>query len=217
MVRLGSTIVLAALLAGAAFAANPHDPQKRFTAADQAWARKLVVTRADLTGTGWTAQKSTDDSTTCRSFNPDESDLVETGERQSLEFTRGGSFVMSTAAIFANASQARAMWNREMRPQLLDCLAEGLKGTSTGDATVKITARGPLSFPKLAERTAAFRVHLAFNVQGIKFGAELHIICLGRGRANLALMTMSPGKPLSPLPAGLERTLAARLAQRLRG
>src|SRR5207244_9464660 len=100
------------------------------------------------------------------------------------------------------ALQALAMGTHEIKSHLLDCLAEGLNGTSTPNATVKITARGPFSFPKLAERTAAFRVHLAFNVQGIKFGAELHIVCLGRGRANLALMSLSPGKPLTALPAG---------------
>ena len=30
-------------------------------------------------------------------------------------------------------------------------------------------------------------------------------------------MTFSPGKPLTPLPAALDRTLAAKLASRLHG
>jgi len=214
--RLGLAIVLGAVAAGAASAANPHDPQKRFNAADQAWARRLVITGADLPGHGWTGQKSTDNST-CRSFNPDESDLVETGERESLDFMRGGSFVASTAAVFISSADAQRSWNREVKPQVLECLAEGLNDVSTSGATVKIVSSGRLGFPKLAPRTAAFRVRLAFDVQGLKFGADLHFICLGRGRANLALVTMSPGRPLTPLPAGLERTLASRLAQRLRG
>ncbi|TMK33501.1 MAG: hypothetical protein E6G64_03905 [Actinobacteria bacterium] len=217
MRRLCSTIVLAALFAGAAFAANPHDPQKRFTAADQAWARTLLLQRADLPGAGWTSKKSTGDNSTCKSFNPDESKLVETGEQQSREFSRGGGFVTSMAAIFKTTKDAETGWNLEAKTQILDCLAEALGQTSTGSATVKIAARGRLAFPHVAQRTAAFYVRLAFNVQGIKFNADLHFILLGRGRANLALMSLSPGKPLTPLPAGLDRSLAATLARRLSG
>src|SRR2546425_11698339 len=152
MRRLCSTIVLAALFAGAAFAANPHDPQKRFTAADQAWARTLLLQRADLPGAGWTSKKSTGDNSTCKSFNPDESKLVETGEQQSREFSRGGGFVTSMAAIFKTTKDAENGWNLEAKTQILDCLAEALGQTSTGSATVKIAARGKLAFPHVAQR-----------------------------------------------------------------
>jgi hypothetical protein len=215
--RLIATIAFAGLVTGVALAANPHDPQKRFTAADQAYARSLVLKRADLPGTGWKGEKSTDDSSTCKSFNPDESKLVETGEQESLEFTRSGGFVTSMAAVFRTKKDAETSWNLEVKPQVLNCLAEGLAQTSTGGATVKIASRGKLAFPHLAPRTAAFYVRLAFNVQGIKFAADLHFVCLGSGRANLAMMTLSPGKPLTPLPAGLDRKLAAKLASRLHG
>jgi len=213
--RLVITLVLAAAVAGTAAAANPHDPQKRYTAADQALAAKLVLKRADLPATGWKGTKSTDENSMCRSFNPDESKLVETGKKDSLEFTRNGGFVTSMAAIFRTAKDAQTGWNLEVKPQILNCLAEGLGQASTSGAIVKITSRGRLAFPHLAPRTAAFFVRLAFNVQGIKFAADLHFICLGRDRANLALMTLSPGKPLTPLPAGIDRTLATKLAHRL--
>ena len=215
--RLTTAIALGAVVTGAARAANPHDPQKRFTAADQAYARTLVLKRADLPGAGWKGTKSTDDTSTCKSFNPDESKLVETGKQESLEFTRGGAFVTSLAAIFRTKQDAVMGWNLEVKPKILDCLAESLAQTSTGSSTVRIASRGRLAFPHLAPRTAAFYVRLAFNVQGIRFGADLHFVCLGSGRANLALMTLSPGKPLTPLPAGLDRKLATKLASRLHG
>ena len=125
--------------------------------------------------------------------------------------------VTSLAAIFRTKKDAETSWNFEAKPQVLNCLAEGLAQTSTGGATVKITSRGKLAFPHVAPRTAAFFVRLAFNVQGIRFNADLHFVCLGSGRANLAVMTFSPGKPLTPLPAALDRTLAAKLASRLHG
>jgi hypothetical protein len=213
--RLPLVLAAAGVVAGAALAASPHDPQKKFTSGDQAWARTLLVKRADLPGAGWKSQTSTGDNSTCKSFNPDESRLVETGEQDSPEFTRVGGFVSSTAAIFRTAQDAQAGWNLEVRPQILDCLAEGLDQTSTGNATIRIVSRGKLKYPHVAPRTAAFFVRLAFNVQGIKFSADLRVVCLGKGRANLALITMSPGQPLMPLPAGLDRRLASKLAQRL--
>jgi len=214
--RLAIALLLAVALAGTAAAANPHDPQKRFTAADQAWARTLLLKRADLAGTGWKSTTSSGNKSTCRSFNPDESKLVETGEQESPEFTRNGGFVTSMAAIFKTEKDAQTGWDLEAKVKILDCLAEGLDQTGTG-GTVKIAARGKLAFPHLAPRTAAFYVRLAFNVQGIKFNADLHFVLLGKGRANLAMMTLSPGKPLTPLPSGIDRKLATKLAQRLRG
>ena len=214
LARFATVVVLTAVVAGAALAANPHDPQKRFTSADQARARTLLVRRSDLSGAGWRWQVSPDDAT-CRSFNPNESDLVETGERESPEFNRNGSFVASMAAVFRSSAHAQSAWDREMKMHLLDCLAEGLDQTSTSGATIRIVSKGKLAYPHLAPRTAAFYVRLAFNVQGIKFNADLRVVCLGKGRANLALMTLSPGQPLMPLPAGLDRRLATKLAQRL--
>jgi hypothetical protein len=215
LVRLAVVTFFASALAGAALAANPHDPQKRFTSADQAWAKKMLVRRADLPGVGWKSQRSTGDDSTCNSFNPDESKLVETGEQDSPEFTRVGGFVTSTAAIFKTSKDAQTAWNLEVKPKILDCLAEGLNQVSTSGAAVRIVSRGTLAYPHVAPRTAAFVVRLAFNVQGVKFNADLRVVCLGKGRANLALMTLSPGSPLMPLPAGLDRKLATKLAGRL--
>jgi hypothetical protein len=215
LARLAIAIGIAGAVAGAALAASPHDPQKRFTSADQARARTLLVKRADLPGVGWKSQRSTGDDSTCKSFNPDESKLVETGEQDSPEFTRVGGFVTSTAAIFKTTKDAQTAWNLEVKPKILDCLAEGLNQASTSGAAIRIVSRGTLAYPHLAPRTAAYFVRLAFNVHGVKFNADLRVVCLGKGRANVALMTLSPGSPLMPLPAGLDRKLATKLAGRL--
>ena len=136
--RLAIAIAVAVVLAGTAVAANPHDPQKRFTSADQAYARTLLLKRSDLPGAGWQGTKSGGDSSTCNSFDPDESKLVETGEQESLEFTRKGAFVASMAAIFRTKKDAGTSWNFEAKPQVLNCLAEGLAQTSTGGATFTV-------------------------------------------------------------------------------
>ena len=80
---------------------------------------------------------------------------------------------------------------------------------------VTILARGRLAFPQLAPRTTAFRVLVRYDVQRFRIPAVLDVVLLGSGRVNAALVLQSPGAPLQPLPAGLERALAARLAERL--
>src|SRR5262249_8243566 len=188
LARIAICLAATGVLAGAALAANPHDPQKHFTSADQAWARRLLVKRADLPGVGWKSQRSPSDNRPCNSVNPDESKLVETGEQEAPEFTRVGGFVSSTAGIFRTAGDAQTSWNLEVKPKILDCIAEGLNQGSTGGATIRIVKRGTLGYPHLAPRTAAFFVRLAFDVQGIKLDADLRVVCLGRGRANVALI-----------------------------
>src|SRR5262249_503642 len=118
LVRVVVATIVASALAGAALAANPNDPQKHFTSADQALARRLLVKRADLPGVGWKSQRSTGDNSTCKAFNPDESKLIETGEQESPEFTRVGGFVSSTAGIFRTAGDAQTSSNLQLNPHI---------------------------------------------------------------------------------------------------
>jgi hypothetical protein len=202
--------------AGTAFAANnPHDPQKRFTAADQAWAKRISIGPADLPGGGWKATRTNDDSNTCKAFNPDESHLVETGERQSPDYTRGGGFVASGSTVYRSAGDAQTAWNLEVKPAMLACLDEGFKQAAASGMRVTILSRARLPFPQLAPRTAAFRVRVRYDVQNLRIPASLDVVVLGGGRVDAGLFLQSPGSPLQPLPSGLERTLAARLAARL--
>ena len=213
--RTAAAAVVALLAAvGTAAAANPHDPQKRFNPADQARAKRISIVRADLPGAGWKATKSADDSSTCKAFNPDESSLVETGESHSPDYSRAGGFVTSAASVYRTAADAQTSWNLEVKPAMLACFEEGFRSAGSG-VRVTILSRGRLAFPHLATRSAAFRVRVRYDVQSLHIPATLDVILLGAGRADAALFLQSPGPPLQPLPNGLERTLAARLAQRL--
>lgn len=215
--QIVAVLVVSLAVAGTALAANPHDPQKRFNAADQALARRVSIGRADLPGGGWKATKASSDSSTCKSFNPDESSLVETGERQSPEYTRGGGFVAAASSVYRTAADAQTSWNLEARPAMLGCLDEGFKQASASGMRVTILSRGRLAFPRLAPRTAAFRVRVRYEVQSLRIPATLDVILLGRDRVDAALFLQSAGAPLQPLPAGLEQALARRLAARLSG
>lgn len=208
-------VVLLTAVGTAAGAPNPHDPQKRFTTADQAWAKRASIVRDDLPGGGWKATKASNDSATCRSFNPDESKLVETGERLSPDYSRAGGLVASASSVYRSAADAQASWNLEAKPAILTCFDQAFAQARASGMRVTILARGRLAFPQLAPRTTAFRVLVRYDVQRFRIPAVLDVVLLGSGRVNAALVLQSPGAPLQPLPAGLERALAARLAERL--
>lgn len=215
--RLALALLLSLAAAGTALAANPHDPQRRYNAADQALAKRVSIRASDLPGAGWKATKASNGSSTCKAFNPDESRLVETGERKSPDFTRAGGFVASASSVYRSAADAQASWNLEVKPAMLSCLGEGFKQAAASGMRVTILSKGRLAFPRLAPRTAAFRVRVRYEIQSLRIPANLDVILLGPDRVDAALFLQSAGAPLQPLPAGLEQMLAQRLAARLSG
>src|SRR5690348_12678169 len=84
------------------------DPQKAHTPADMAKARSIAIRRADLPAGTWKAEKSSSDDSSlrCPGFEPDMSDLVETGTADSPDFTneQTGAYISSTAGIFKSTA-----------------------------------------------------------------------------------------------------------------
>ena len=195
-------VVLLTAVGTAAGGANPHDPQKRFTTADQAWAKRASIVRDDLPGGGWKATKASNDSATCRSFNPDESKLIETGERLSPDYSRAGGLVASASSVYRSASDAQASWKLETKPAILACFDEGFKQASASGMRVTILARGRLAFPQLAPRTTAFRVLVRYDVQRFRIPAVLDVVLLGSGRVNAAARPAVAGRAAPATPGG---------------
>ena len=203
-------LAAAGLSAGAAVAAT-GDPVEQHTRADMAKARASMLRLSDL-GTGWKAVtvKGEPD---CRSFHPDESDLVETGAANRL-FGAGGSRVGSSAVLYRTTKQALASWRRTVKAAELNCALEGLRSSLPAGARATTVRLGRLAFPSLAPRTAAFR--MVTRVTGLPQGSILlytDVIVLGRGRTIAGLLTGNPG---SPVPVTAERNLAAIVALRMR-
>ena len=198
---------------GAALAAN-GEPQKHHTPGDMAKARSVVLHRSDL-GAGWTATPSTSSSGStprCKSFHPDESDLVETGTADSPDLQQGFRFVSSAAGVFKTAAQAQASWDRIVRPGLLTCLGSIFdQGASSAKITTKILAKGRLPFPRLARRTAAYRLAFSTENQGVTLKGALDLILLGSGRVDALMISVSFGAP----PIADEKRLAGIIAARL--
>jgi hypothetical protein len=219
MVRtMRRTPLLAALAAAlvvvsSALAVN-GEPQKRFTKADQARARSILLTSADV-GAGWlpaSPSGSPSADPRCPGWQPDESDLTETGESDRNFQQVTGAVLSSYAAIYKNAAQARASWDRGVKPGMLKCLSAMLEKLSTGTLNVRTVQSGTLPFPHLAPRTAAYRlvVEMKAGVQAIRVYVD--IVFLTDHRAQGALMAMAVRRPFSP---SFEKHLAGLMARRM--
>ncbi len=217
MLRTLFVVISAGLIvAGTALAG---DPQQKHTAADMAKARSIGFVRSDFPA-GWTAKPSTPttgaDSSTCKDFDPDQSDLVETGKVDSAEFTApdGVSQVASSVGIFRTLAQAKTSWSRVVRPTMLRCFSDLITQISPKDSTVAELAKGTLAFPKVAARTAAYRLVLSVTAKGATTSVNLYVdlVLLGAGRVNVATIMFSVTKPY---PAAFEQKLAAAIAHRL--
>ncbi len=213
--KLTIALLVAAVLAGTALAG---DPQQKHTAADMAKAKSIGFVRSDFP-VGWIAKPTTPssgaDSSTCKDFDPDQSDLVETGKVDSAEFTApdGVSQVASSVGVFKTVAQAKTSWSRVVRPAMLQCLSDLITQISPKDSTVAELAKGSLAFPKVAPRTAAYRLVASVTAKGATTSVNLYfdLVLLGSGRANVATIMFSLTKPY---PAAFERKLATAIAHR---
>jgi hypothetical protein len=218
--RLGVTLLCAGVVAGAALAAggNPRDPQRQHTPADQAWATAIRIHRADLGAGDWRVEQAGGSNAGapegCR--DPNFSDLIETGKAENPDFSRGGSFVGSGAAIFLTEAQAATAWNRLAARSLTRCVVEAFQKAVAGSGVrMRVVANGPVRMPKLAPHFAASRVRFAFSGPGPKVQGRFGFYLYGQGRATALLMVASFGKPMQPIPESFERHLAEVVARRL--
>ena len=209
-----SVVATALVVTGVAFAAK-GDPKKHHTPADMRRARSVVLRPADLPA-DWKSAPSSPNSggnLHCKGFDPDESDLTETGTADSPDFSKSLSFISSSASLYLTAAQAQASWNRVVKPGLLTCLKSLFEqGASSSGTTTTVLGEGLLAFPKLAPRTAAFRMAFLTKSTSLSLKGDVDVVLLGRGRIDVVMLFVAFGAP----DATLERHLASVVASRLR-
>ncbi len=218
--------VLALALSSAAAAALPA--QLQFDEADQAWAKNILMGKVDL-DPSWDVMPGSGeggdprDNTLCPpEASPDESDLTITGGNfASLVRDDGGAVVLSSSTIWQSPEQAQADWDRTVQPALLSCIAMGLQSLSTKKLKVVVTRKATLTFPTVTQRTAAYRVSLAYKmtrkVRGkkrtISAPATYDHVVLSNGRATVQLGFLSFNKVR--VSDFAEQRAVASLARRL--
>jgi hypothetical protein len=213
-VKLAVLIVVALVTAGLATAAGPRDPKKVIIPAVQAKAKAINVKLSDLTAESWKAKPSSPDTGNprCSYYNPDQSDLTENGNADSPEFTLpSSSFVSSNTSIFKSTSQGRTAYARVVQPKLPQCLAEIFRKGTGQPQNVTIVSAGPRTFPKLAERSNAYRIVADFKTSGGKIRVFLDAVLMNRAKVDAVVFFAGIGQTFKD---AFEHSVAAKVAAR---
>lgn len=113
-------------------------PRKAFRSADQALARSIELRRSDLPA-GFTAGPGSSgegEVPRCKGFKPDESDLTLVGRASSPDFDKSGNppLISSAVDVWLTTAQARADFQRVVRPGLDACLSSVIGKALTASA-----------------------------------------------------------------------------------
>jgi hypothetical protein len=213
--RRAFVFLLAAVLVPAALAAN-GEPKEAFTKADQARAKAASLRLSDF-GAGWrtTASTTSDSHPRCSTYNPDQSDLVETGKYDSPDFTRtsDNSFVSVSTGVFRMAAMAKTGYTRVAVPQLSTCFGELFAKGITKPNSAKVVSSGPLAFPKAGDRTNAYRLVVSVKTPSITLPVTADIVLFNKGRTDVAVIFLGIARPL---PASFQQQAVARIVSRIR-
>jgi hypothetical protein len=214
-------LVLLVVLAVPALAlAADKDPTRKINAADERKAASIVFKRTDFAA-GWkrTSSPSDDENVSCSFYNPDGSDLILTGDAEA-EFEQSGGFpsVLSYADVYATPRDAAASWSRTVKPALARCIAQFFqKEVSEPGTKVTVVNHGAIAFPRIAPRTAAFRINVKLavtqNGESATVPLTLHIVVVGRGRAEAGFLTFAPSPGIA---AADLRAFGKLLAERMK-
>jgi hypothetical protein len=216
---VGAAVLAGVVATAAAGARDPWDPHTKIRAADQAKAKATLLTRADL-GAGWNGgarQPTSFKAPTCPAQRPNDGDLTITGHAESLFSNgNGGIQIDSDVEIFPTAAQAKARFVRFLQSKLFTCLKYDLAKSLGGGAGMTFLKPTRLDFPKIAERTGAFRVPIAVKSGSQTVTVDADFIYLGVGRSQIYVNVIAPSVQEDQLP-GFELRVAKLLVKRASG
>ena len=205
-------LLLAALvLAGAAAARDPKDPQQRHTAADTKLANTLALRQKDLAA-GWTLTKPTPNPPPCKT-EPDESNLVQTARIDPTFIWKDGVTTLGTEVdIFKTAAMAQRDWALSTLKLFQSCLLQSAR-EQLPDYKVTLVSAKQLPKPSaVAERSLHYRLVFDIVHAGKTVPIVSDVTALGRGRETVVMHSFSVQ---TALPSSATTQLVQILANRL--
>jgi hypothetical protein len=179
-------VVLVAAGALAAGAAAANIPRVAHTPAGMKAAEATLLKLSDL-GSTWTAQEQTGTQTgvnfACTAFNPKQRDLVEIGTATSPNFKVSdiGPFLVQKTSIFKSSATARRLWQRALKPRLVDCVAQTLQALTSRGVKVTVTAKTTIAVGKLGDRSAGYRVVATLITSQRRLKTYFDVVILAAG------------------------------------
>ena len=209
-------VAAAALVFAAAAVADPLDPKQVLTPRDDAYAAKAVLNAGDL-GVGWQGgaiePPSSLKAPVCPQLRPDFSKLTLTGHAESrFDNGNGGVQVSADIHVWKTAKQMSTHYKRMLQPKINECLGYALL-KDVGGMNVTILGTKQLSFPKLAPVTRHFRTPLVVKSGSQQLTVFSDVLYLGKGRTQVYLNVVAPGRSEKPLRAFELRIARAILAR----
>ena len=208
---LALVLVLASLVVSASALATHQDPQKRLTKADNARARAMLVRACGPPG-GFPAaafeRRRPAHGLLCA---VGESDLTLTGDAEGQQFALGVGFVSSAAQVYKSAADASASWRRAVSAPGTACAAETLRREFAKQGVDLVSLR-KVAFPRLAERSVAYRVTLAATTAQGQVPVYVDLVAMARSRAHATVVV---GSALVPPQKAEELRLARIVAGRM--
>jgi hypothetical protein len=192
------------VLVGAALAGH-GDPRERFTAADQARAKAMVLRPGDLNA-AYVAHPASSGGSGFYCAALDESDLTLTGRSNSPSFTATGEYISSTASVYATRSDSNASWTRGTSPAGEKCVRAGLRAALQG-GVVRLVSFKRVAFPKRGTRSVAYRAVATF--QGVR--VFIDFVAMQVVRAQISVVYVNA---LAPPPQSEVRRLTGAVATR---
>lgn len=203
--RLVAVVTLLALVVTATALAGRGDPNERFTPADQARAKAMLLRQSDFNAAyGSRPSAGGDDDFYCAAI--DESDLTLTGKATSPYFTVQTEYVTSNAYVYASRTDSNASWRRGATKAGERCLRLGI-GAQFQRASGRLVSFKRLPFPRRGDRSIAYRA--IATQQGLR--VYIDVVAIGVGRAQAAVIY---GTILAPPPQGELRRLTGVVATR---
>src|SRR5690348_4473460 len=209
----------AALVAGLALcsaaAAGKEKEKVHIVAADQGLAKNALVQLADLgSPTGWsggTTKAMPPSSFTCGSYTAKQSDLVLTGNA-AAKWLHSGLEIDSQAQVLRTRGMVALDWQRTVtHTGIVGCLRQKFaSGLPKGQ---KLVSFGEVTFPKVAQRSAAYRGLIDVDTGSGTVRVLVDVVVVSAGRVELTLITTAPyvaRAPVQNVETHLAQVLAAR-------
>jgi hypothetical protein len=198
-VKLVPIVALALVCAGTAAAAT--SPQVSHTSAGTKSAQAALLRLGDL-GSGWTQQASTGTAGlnfACSGFTPRQNDIVEVGAASSPTFKSGtvGPTVAQRTSVYESAKAAATLWQRGVKPKLMDCVAQSLELLKSRGVGVEINSSSMLQLGAIGDGTAGYRVVATLTgKQRLKTYFDVILLRGGRGITQLTISAFQKPPPL---------------------
>ena len=148
----------------------------------------------------------------CSYYSASDSGLVETGHA-ATNYKLDKQAVGSEVQVFRTVADAATSWKRNAKPALARCTAEILRRELAKQGmTFRVASAKPIPFPRLTQRTAAWRISGHVLFAGLSVPIVFDYVALARERT-IALLSVGydRGRPTSTEVRRLARLLAARM------